>query len=62
VRHMEMIPVDEKESIQSEAKPETRLDLSTSLQGLPIVISTCDGLRYAVLLGSPNILKWLDRF
>jgi hypothetical protein len=37
-------------------------DLSTALQGLPIVISNSDGLRYAVLLGSPSILKRLDRF
>ena len=31
--------------------------LSTALHGLPIVISDSDGLRYAVLLGSPNLLK-----
>jgi hypothetical protein len=37
-------------------------DLSTALQGFPVVISNSDGLRYAVLLGSPNILKRLDRF
>jgi hypothetical protein len=28
--------------------------LSTALQGLPVVISDSYGLRYAVLLGSPN--------
>jgi hypothetical protein len=31
--------------------------LSTALQGLPVVISNSYGLRYAVLLGSPNLLK-----
>ena len=31
--------------------------LSSALQGLPVVISNSSGLRYAVLLGSPNILK-----
>jgi hypothetical protein len=44
------------------AAPDVLHDLSTALQGLPIVISNSDGLRYAVLLGSPNILKRLDRF
>ena len=37
-------------------------DLSTALQGLPVVINNSEGLRYAVLLGSANILKRLDRF
>jgi len=32
--------------------------LSTALHGLPVVISDSYGLRYAVLLGSPNLLKW----
>jgi hypothetical protein len=36
--------------------------LSTALQGLPVVLSTSDGLRYAVLLGSPSVLNRLDRF
>jgi hypothetical protein len=31
--------------------------LSTALHGLPVVISDSYGLRYAVLLGSPNLLK-----
>jgi hypothetical protein len=31
--------------------------LSTALHGLPIVISNSYGLRYAVLLSSPNLLK-----
>jgi len=31
--------------------------LSTALHGLPVVISNSYGLRYAVLLGSPNLLK-----
>jgi len=44
------------------AAPDVLHDLSTALQGLPIVISNTDGLRYAVLLGSPNLLNRLDRF
>jgi hypothetical protein len=31
--------------------------LSSALQGLPVVISDSYGLRYAVLLGSPNLFK-----
>ncbi|MBN1668578.1 MAG: hypothetical protein JW862_15895 [Anaerolineales bacterium] len=31
--------------------------LSSALQGLPVVISESYGLRYAVLLSSPNLLK-----
>jgi hypothetical protein len=31
--------------------------LSTALHGLPVVISDSYGLRYAVLLGSPNLSK-----
>jgi len=37
-------------------------DLSITLQGLPVIISNTDDLRYAVLLGSPIILNRLDRF
>ncbi|MFZ6030576.1 MAG: hypothetical protein ACOYYS_22950 [Chloroflexota bacterium] len=31
--------------------------LSTALQGLPVVISNAYGLRYAILLGSPDSWK-----
>ena len=31
--------------------------LSTALQGLPVVICNSYGLRYAVLLGSPNMFR-----
>jgi hypothetical protein len=44
------------------AAPDVLHDLSTALQGLPVVISNTDGLRYGVLLGSPNLLNRLDRF
>lgn len=30
--------------------------LSTTLHGLPVVVSDSSGLRYAVLLSSPNVL------
>jgi hypothetical protein len=36
------------------AAPEVLLYLSTALHGLPVVISDSYGLRYAVLLSSPN--------
>jgi hypothetical protein len=42
--------------------PEVLHDLSTALQGLPVMINITEGLRYAVLLGSPNLLNRLDRF
>jgi len=34
--------------------------LSRALHGLPVVISESYGLRYAVLLGSPDLLKRPD--
>jgi len=34
--------------------------LSTALHGLPVVISDSYGLRYAVLLGSPDLLGRLN--
>jgi len=39
------------------ATPDVLDYLSTALHGLPVVISESYGLRYAVLLGSPNMLK-----
>ncbi len=39
------------------AAPDVLHYLSTALQGLPVVISDSYGLRYAVLLNSPNLLK-----
>jgi len=36
--------------------------LSTALHGLPVVISESYGLRYGVLLGSPNLLKKPEGF
>jgi hypothetical protein len=50
------------EHLENYAASDVLHDLSTALQGLPVVISNSDGLRYAVLLGSPGILKRLDRF
>ena len=36
--------------------------LSTALHGLPVVISDSYGLRYAVLLGSPDLLMRTNWF
>jgi len=50
------------ENLEDYAASNVLHGLSTALQGLPVVISNTDGLRYAVLLGSPIILNRLDRF
>jgi len=57
-----VLQVSPQEHPEDYASSEVLHELSTALQGLPIVISNTDGLRYAVLLGSPNILKRLERF
>ena len=57
-----VLQVSPQEHPEDYAASDVLHDLSTALQGLPIVISNSDGLRYAVLLGSPNILKRLNRF
>jgi len=44
--------------LEDYAASDVLLYLSTALHGLPVVISDSYGLRYAVLLGSPNLLKW----
>ena len=56
---LEMSPMEHQEDYTAS---DVLHDLSTALQGLPIDVSTSDGLRYAVLLGSPGILKRLNRF
>jgi len=50
------------ENLEDYAAADVLHDLSTALQGLPVVINNSDGLRYAVLLGSPIVLNRLDRF
>jgi len=57
-----VLEVGLQEHLEDYADSDLLHSLSSALQGLPIVISNSDGLRYAVLLGSPNILKRLDRF
>ena len=57
-----VLEVGPQEHPEDYAATDVLHDLSTAVQGLPVVISDSDGLRYAVLLGSPNILKRLDRF
>jgi len=39
------------------AAPEVLDYLTTALHGLPVVVSDSYGLRYAVLLGSPSLMK-----
>jgi hypothetical protein len=50
------------EHLEDYSAPDVLHDLSTAFQGLPVLFSNSDDLRYAVLLGSPNILQRLDRF
>lgn len=56
------LEISPMEHLEDYAASNVLHDLSTALQGLPVVISNSDGLRYAVLLGSPSLLKRLDRF
>jgi len=57
-----VLQVSPQEHTEDYAASDVLHDLSTELGGLPVEISISDGLRYAVLLGSPNILKRLNRF
>ena len=57
-----VLEINPMEHLEDYAASDKLHDLSTALQGLPIVVSNSDGLRYAVLLGSPNLLKRLNRF
>lgn len=49
---LEVRPQDHPEDYTA---PELLHDLSTALNGLPVVVSDSYGLRYAVLLGSPDL-------
>jgi hypothetical protein len=51
---LEVSPEDHPENY---ASPDVLDSISNALQGLPVVISESYGLRYAVLLGSPNWIK-----
>jgi hypothetical protein len=57
-----VLEVSPQENPEDYAASDVLHYLSTELDGLPVVVNNSDGLRYAVLLGSPNILKRLDRF
>ena len=48
-----VLEVSPKDHPEDYAAPELLQDLSTKLQGLPVMVSDSYGLRYAVLLGSP---------
>jgi transposase InsO family protein len=49
---LEVSPADHPEDY---AAPDLLQYLSTALKGLPVVVSESYGLRYAVLLGSPDL-------
>jgi hypothetical protein len=55
-----VLEVSPLEHLEDYAASDTLDYLSTALQGLPVVISNSYGLRYAVLLGSPDLLKRLN--
>jgi hypothetical protein len=56
------LEISPMEHLEDYAASNVLHDLSTALNGFPVLINNTDGLRYAVLLGSPNLLKRLDRF
>jgi hypothetical protein len=51
---LEVSPQDHREDY---AASDVLHNLSTALHGLPVVIGSSDGLRYAVLLDSPESAK-----
>lgn len=46
--------------IDSYAEKSVLSHLSMALHGHPVLFSNSSGLRYAVLLGSPNQLEWTN--
>jgi hypothetical protein len=50
-----VLEVSRLQSVEDYAASDLMDYLSTALHGLPVVISDSYGLRYAVLLGSPNL-------
>jgi hypothetical protein len=52
-----VLEVNSQDRLEDYDNPEVLHDLSTALHGLPIVISTSYGLRYAVLLSASDSLN-----
>ena len=52
-----VLEVSPEQPLEDYAASDVLTYLSTTLHGLPVVISDSYGLRYAVLLGSPNLQK-----
>ena len=52
-----VLEVSPLQPLEDYAAPDVLDYLSTALHGLPVVVSAAYGLRYAVLLGSSNLLK-----
>jgi hypothetical protein len=51
---LEVSPSDHPEDY---AAPDLLQDISVALKGLPVVVSESYGLRYGVLLGSPDLFE-----
>ena len=52
-----VLEVSPQDHLKDYAASDVLHNLSTALRGLPVVISDSYGLRYAVLLGSPEFAK-----
>lgn len=52
-----VLEVDPDEHLEDYSSVEVLKFLSKSLNGLPVVISNAYGMRYAVLLSSPHLVK-----
>ncbi len=52
-----VLEVSPQDHLEDYAASDVLHNLSTALYGLPVVISDSYGLRYAVLLGSPDFPK-----
>jgi hypothetical protein len=55
-----VLEIDPLQSVEDYATSDVLDYLSTALNGLPVVVSVAYGLRYAVLLSPPYLLKQFD--